>query len=134
MPTRSSARSAQALPLLRAAVRLLPVMVLVQAVIAGQALFGDWSIVAHGVLGNVTFTVAIAAHVLAIVAKHRPAIRWTAALAVLLTAQIGLGYTGRETLEAASWHVPLGVTIFGVTVHLATLGSRPPGGPAPGQT
>jgi hypothetical protein len=31
-----------------------------------------------------------------------------------LFAQTGLGYVGREVTAAAMWHVPLGVTIFGL--------------------
>jgi hypothetical protein len=42
-----------------------------------------------------------------------------------LSAQIGLGYSGRETLEAAAWHVPMGVTIFGLAVYQMTLIPRP---------
>jgi hypothetical protein len=43
---------------------------------------------------------------------------------VLVTAQIGLGYAGRESAGAASWHVPNGVIIFGLTVALFGLVSN----------
>jgi len=36
------------------------------------------------------------------------------ALMALSFAQVGLGYVGRETTAAAAWHVPVGVTIFGL--------------------
>lgn len=124
MAIRSSVRPAAVLALLRVVVALLPVLVLVQAVIAGRALFGGWSITVHGVLGNVTFAVAVGALVLAMLTRHRLAATWTAALVVLLTVQIGSGYLGRQSLEAASWHIPLGVATFGVTVYLAAVCSR----------
>ncbi|MBI1843269.1 MAG: hypothetical protein HYR89_01435 [Actinobacteria bacterium] len=41
-------------------------------------------------------------------------------LAAVLTGQIGLGYLGRETAEAAAWHVPLGVLSFGLAVYQTT--------------
>ena len=42
-------------------------------------------------------------------------------------AQVGLGYVGRETSQAAAWHVPTGVAIFGLACYqLADLrGARP---------
>lgn len=102
----------------------LPTLILVQAFLAGRALFGGWSITVHGVIGNVTFAVVLATLALAWRAGLRKATTVAAVLAVLVTAQIGLGYSGRETAEAAAWHVPLGVTIFGLAVYLLTLVPR----------
>lgn len=124
MASRSSVPPAGAHAVLRVVLALLPVLVLVQAVIAGRALFGGWSITVHGVLGNVTFAVAVGALALAMLTRHRLAAGWSAVLVVLLTVQIGLGYMGRQSLEAASWHVPVGVAAFGVTVYLAGVCSR----------
>ena len=39
------------------------------------------------------------------------------ALVALAFAQIGLGYVGRETTAAAAWHIPMGVTIFGLACY-----------------
>ena len=103
----------------------LPVLILVQAFLAGRALFGGWSITVHGVVGNITFAFALATLVLAWRAGQRPATAVAAVLVVLISAQIGLGYSGRETMEAAAWHVPLGVTIFGLAVYQMTLIPRP---------
>lgn len=75
----------------------------------------------HGVVGNITFVFALATLVLAWRARQKPATTVAAVLAVLIGAQIGLGYSGRETLEAAAWHVPMGVTIFGLAVYQMTL-------------
>jgi hypothetical protein len=39
-----------------------------------------------------------------------------ALLGLLLFFQTGLGYVGRDSTLAASWHIPLGVTAFGLAV------------------
>jgi hypothetical protein len=113
---RSESTSAGVRPL-RLVAHILPTLILVQAFLAGRALFGGWSITVHGVLGNVTYVFGLATLLLAGLARQRKATVVAAVLVVLLTAQIGLGYTGRETAEAAAWHVPLGVTIFGLAVY-----------------
>ena len=118
------ARLASAAPGARPArilAHILPVLILAQAFIAGRAIYGGWSITLHGVIGNVTFVIAVATLALAWRAGIRRATIMAAVLVVLLIAQIGLGYTGRETPEAAAWHVPLGVTVFGLAVYLLTL-------------
>ena len=105
----------------RAGVHLLALLILVQAMLAGRALFGTWSITVHGVMGNVTFTVALAVVALAFLGRAgRTAVVLAIILAVVLTGQIGLGYLGRETAEAAAWHVPLGVLSFGLAVYQTT--------------
>lgn len=93
-------------------------LVLVQAVLAGRALFGSWSITVHGVVGNATFGLAALLVVAAAVARVGNARLGVAVvLALVLTTQIGLGYAGRERPEAAAWHVPMGVLAFGLAVH-----------------
>lgn len=99
----------------RLASSALTMLVLAQAVIAGRALFGDWEIRLHGFLGNASFTVGVTLVALAIASRAGPAaVALAGALAVAMFAQVGLGYVGRTSLDAASWHVPLGVTIFGL--------------------
>ena len=94
------------------------VLVLVQAVLAGRALFGSWSITVHGVLGNVTFTAALATVAAAVAARaSRHALVVAAVIAFVVTAQVGLGYAGREQAEAAAWHIPNGLLAFGLAVH-----------------
>jgi len=98
------------------------VLVLVQAVLAGRALFGSWSITVHGVVGNATFALAaVLAVVAAVTRAGRHAVAVAVALAVVLTAQIGLGYAGRDSVDAAAWHIPNGVLAFGLAVHQLTL-------------
>ena len=78
-------------------------LVLVQAVLAGRALFGTWSITVHGVLGNVTFAVVLATIAAAAAARlGRHGVVVAVVLAVVVTAQVGLGYAGREQPDAAA--------------------------------
>lgn len=99
--------------------------VLVQAVLAGRALFGSWSITVHGVLGNATFAVAMVVVAVAVAARAgRQAVVVAALLAVVLTVQIGLGYAGRDRAEAAAWHIPNGVLTFGLAIHQLHLAGR----------
>lgn len=96
----------------------LPVLVLVQATLAGQHLFEGGSISLHGILGNATFALTIAGVALAAMRRCEAPVFFTAvALVALSFAQVGLGYVGRETLTAAAWHVPVGVAIFGLTTY-----------------
>ncbi|MGQ0432596.1 MAG: hypothetical protein ACT452_09360 [Microthrixaceae bacterium] len=99
----------------RALVIALPALVLVQATLAGQHLFEGSSISLHGILGNVTFTLTVVGVILTVMRSgDGVAFSVSVALAALAFAQVGLGYIGRETTMAAAWHVPVGVTIFGL--------------------
>src|SRR3546814_3774424 len=101
------------------------VLVLIRGVIAGRARFGSWSSTVHGVLGNSTFAVAVALVAAAAVARAgRHAVVVAVLLAVVLTTQIGLGYAGRNSAEAAAWHIPNGVLAFGLAVHQLGLTGR----------
>lgn len=102
----------------RATAVAVALLVLVQATLAGRSLFGEWSIAVHGTVGNATYGLALIAVAAAV--AGRAGSRATAVAAVLLvvlTAQMGLGYAGRESSEAAAWHVPLGVLAFGIAVY-----------------
>lgn len=102
----------------RALVTIIPVIVLVQAAIAGQHLFEGSSISVHGILGNITFALTVIGVVLAVVRRVAAIGFFVAvAMAALSFAQIGLGYVGRETSAAAAWHIPVGVTIFGLACY-----------------
>lgn len=112
----------------RVVVSALPAIVLVQAALAGQHLFEGAGITLHGILGNVTFALAVVGVVLAVVRRSDgPAFFVAVALLALAFAQVGLGYVGRETSQAAAWHIPTGVAIFGLACYqLADLrGARP---------
>lgn len=95
-------------------------LVLTQAALAGHSerLFGAINIEIHGMVGNAVFTLLLVSLVIAAVTRAGAArLGVLAALVVLATAQIGLGYMGRSSTEAAGWHVPLGVALFGLTIY-----------------
>jgi hypothetical protein len=99
------------------------VMVLVMAAIAGHSvrMFGSGDIEVHGYLGELLFALSVVMVVLSFLTQTRGVVVGHAvAFAALCFAQVGLGFVGRETLEAAAWHIPNGVLIMGVAVaHLS---------------
>lgn len=101
------------------------VVVLVMAALAGHSnrLFGSQDIEVHGYLGELLFAVAVVMVGLAWATHVRRSVLGLAvAFAVLCFAQVGLGFVGRETIEAAAWHIPNGVLIMGVgAVHAVLL-------------
>lgn len=109
----------------RALVIALPVLVLIQAAIAGQYLFEGASITVHGILGTVSFVVTVALVALA-ATRRRSGLQFAVAvaLAAMTFAQVGLGYVGRDSTAAASWHIPLGVAIFGLACYQLALATR----------
>lgn len=112
----------------RVVVSTLPAIVLVQAALAGQHLFGGAAITIHGILGNLTFALAVVGVVLAVVRRSDGFAFFVAVMLLALAfAQVGLGYVGREISQAAAWHIPTGVAIFGLACYqLADLrGARP---------
>lgn len=101
----------------RAVVVLIPLLVLVQAAMAGQFLYGGEDIIElHGYLGNATFALTLVGVPLALMVRKGDGLAFglAVALVALTFAQVGLGYVGRETADAAAWHIPLGVTILGL--------------------
>lgn len=96
----------------------LVVLVAAQAVIAGQHLFGSWGIDVHAMLGNAAFAVTVAMTAIAFLQLDKRALRVVGVVVVVvLSAQIGLGYSARESDSAAALHIPLGVAVFGVVVY-----------------
>lgn len=113
---------------LRYVAPLIPLSILVQAIFAGQGLFVDTdSFDIHGGLGSLTLLLALIQAVLVFFAGFRGrgagvALGVSLALVALLIVQLGLGYSGRDGGNAAAWHVPLGVAIFGMSVgNISTL-------------
>lgn len=93
-------------------------LILVMAAIAGRALFGPWDIEVHGFVGNGVFVLAVANLALAIYRRPGNAELTVAALIGMLTfGQVGLGYVGREQLEAAAWHIPNGVLLMALSTY-----------------
>lgn len=96
--------------------------VLVLAVMASRSvrLFGTWEIELHGYVGNTLFVLALLNGGLAVGRRHGELIALI--IGMLVFAQIGLGYVGRDSLEAAAWHIPNGVLLMGLcTYQLATV-------------
>jgi hypothetical protein len=98
--------------------------VFLQAVLAGQFLFEpDPDLTnAHEILANVLFMVVALQLLLAVLLIRAGGVKtvvWNAALLVLVISQIGLGYSGRDDLDARSIHVPMGVLTFGLSVLIA---------------
>jgi hypothetical protein len=104
---------------------VMPVLVLVQAALAGRHLFEGSSISVHGVLGELTFALTVVGVVLAVVRRCDGVVFAVAiALMALAFAQVGLGFVGRDTAAAAAWHIPTGVAIFGLTTYQLALLTR----------
>jgi hypothetical protein len=105
---------------LRVVAALLPLVILVQAFFVGRGLFLDSDLIdVHGVLGNVTLLLVIVQTVLVLFAGLRgrmriPLIAISVLLVVLVCVQLALGYSDRDSGQAAAWHVPNGVLIFGL--------------------
>ena len=121
---------------LRIVAMLTGTSVLIQAFFAGRGLFIDTdNIDIHGILGNVTFLLALIQAGLAIFAGLRGRLRTmliatSLLLLALVIVQLGLGYSGRDGGEPAAWHVPNGVLIFGLTVGINSALARSRVGPA----
>ncbi len=83
-------------------------LVMVQALLAGRGWFVDVGLIdVHGWVGNATFLAAIALLVAAFAAWRRGTlgrgvIILSGLLLVLVVAQLGLGYSGRESAAAAA--------------------------------
>ncbi len=103
---------------------LMAALVLVLAVMASRSvrLFGTWEIELHGYVGNTLFILALVNGGLAV--KRRQGELIALIIGLLVFAQIGLGYVGRDSLEAASWHVPNGVLLMGLTTYQFATANR----------
>lgn len=93
-------------------------MVLVMAVLAGQAWFGGQMglIALHGTLGGFALLGALASTVIAFVRRRRAGGGWaplalSAVLFVLMFGQTALGMSGRSSAAAAALHIPNGVLV-----------------------
>lgn len=98
---------------------LTAVLLLIQPILAGQFLYNDKSGLegVHEILGNVIFLTAAGQLVLAFLARKTYGVGLVghnAGLVVLVVAQIGLGYAGRDNEGQLAYHIPLGVLLFGM--------------------
>lgn len=92
-----------------------PLLVIVQAAMIGQTLYGPSALVGlHGSVGNLTFVLAVATLGLARSARRsRAALLLASGSVLLLIAQTGSGYLGHRygISLASSVHIGLGVAI-----------------------
>jgi hypothetical protein len=92
-----------------------PVLIIVQAAIIGQTLFGGSTLIGlHGSLGNLTFLLAATVLALAWIARlSGTALLLSFGSVLLLFGQIGSGYLGHRygLTIASSVHVALGVAV-----------------------
>jgi hypothetical protein len=115
------------LPVFRWLTVLTAVLVLVQALFAGRGLWLNRTFIDyHEILANLLFLLAVAQVVLVLAIRIPGAIgkrllALNAVLTLLMLVQTGLGYVGREELEARAWHFPVGVLIFGLAVLIAAM-------------
>lgn len=109
------------------------VLIVVQAVFAGQGLFGviPGQYGMHGWIGNVSYLAAIVLALMALFGLRRgwgwPLFGVSALLVLLMTAQLGFGYMGRTLSWAAALHIPNGVLLTAVAGFLLAMAivSRP---------
>ena len=112
----------QFLPMLKVSAGLFAGLVLVQALLAGRGWFRDRDLIAiHGGVGALVVLVAISQVVLTLLVGAPAHLRrslglCSAALLVLVVVQYALGFATRTSAEAAAWHVPNGVLLFGLAV------------------
>jgi hypothetical protein len=96
--------------------------ILLQAILAGRGWFvlGSHNLIeVHGVIGNLTFILVLLLVVGAWLGRQSGVMTNTelvlsVALLVLTAAQLGLGYSGRDSGTAASLHIPNGILITGL--------------------
>lgn len=102
----------------RVVTALIAGLILVLALLAGRHLFlGESVIEIHGWIGNGVFALTLVNIGLVVANKASTGLDFglAVAIAALVFAQVGLGYVGRETLEAAAWHIPNGVLLMALS-------------------
>ena len=98
---------------------LTAVLLLIQPILAGQFAYNGKSDLedVHQMVANVIFLTAVGQLVLAFLARKTYGVGLVghnAGLVVLVVAQIGLGYAGRDNEDQLAYHIPLGVLLFGM--------------------
>jgi len=131
MTTRAAARDAQASDADSRWARRLSVyawattaLLLVQAALAGQFVNTNPGLISmHRYLAEALPLLALGLVVLAWMARARVGgivLGCSLAIAVLMVLQTGFGFMGRTSPDVAAIHIPLGVTLLGLSVFVAT--------------
>jgi len=101
------------------------IIVLIMALLGGRFFVEPDVIDVHGYIGNLFFVLVMVQAGLLVMAGISgglgKALVGLAAVSVLLViGQLGLGYSGRESATALSFHIPNGVLIFGLSVAIVS--------------
>lgn len=96
------------------------VMVLIMAILGGRFFVSPDIIDIHGYIGNFVFMLVLGFAALLYMSKPggplgKVLLGLTALSVVLVIGQIGLGYSSRESVRALTFHIPVGVLIFGIS-------------------
>ncbi len=114
-------------PYYRWLVLVTPVLVLLQAIFAGQWLGGRQHYIDyHEIVANLLVLLVIAQLILTVMIGipgdlGKRLLVMNGLLVALMVIQVGLGYGGRTDLDARAWHLPLGVFIFGLAAGVASM-------------
>ena len=104
---------------------LITLLIFAQAILAGRFLFVDNDAVdTHQVVANFLSVLVVVHVALVLVTRTNWSQRvpvLTALLAVLVIAQTGLGYAGRDSADLLAIHLPVGVLTFGVACLLSAV-------------
>ena len=117
-------RHPEAVDRLRIVAAAFAVLVLLQAILAGQFLNSTENLRSvHRVVGEAMGFVALGVVWSALAMRRASAWHWRGSVALILltSAQTGLGFAGRDVPAAAALHIPLGVVLFGLGVALAVV-------------
>lgn len=80
----------------------------------------------HAMVGNFLFLFSVIQAGIALIAMQRgfptrTILYLSVATVLLTTAQIGLGYSTRDSVNALAWHLPTGVALMALTTVVAVL-------------
>ena len=107
---------------------LVTLLVLVQAMLAGMFISGEEidAVDIHEMVGNLLFMAVVVQLILGFLVRDWSRFGlwiWVLLLLVMVIAQTGLGYAGRDDTVPVAIHVPLGVFIFGFAMLISVLAS-----------
>ena len=96
------------------------ILVLIMAILGGRFFVSPSIIDIHGYLGNLVFLLFVGMAGLLYMSKPggplgKVLLGLSVLAVVMVVGQIGLGYSSRTSVDALTFHIPLGVLIFGVS-------------------
>jgi hypothetical protein len=107
---------------------LATLIVLIQAILAGMFISGEDvdAVNVHEIVGNALFMVVLAQLLLGFLVREWSRFGlwlFVLLLLMLVIAQTGLGYLGRDNTLPVAIHVPLGVFMFGFSLLISVMAS-----------